>query len=214
MLSNALEARAIRETLRNEAIRKAVHDIDLWRETQQTALIDGLVSDIITPETNLETVARSLSRLDPCIEAWVQTIHLHLKETILKMVAEEPIEDFISPQVEEILHNAWIKKQSEMNTDLQTKSEAYLVKLNTDTEAFIKTKKKELMDDAHTYLQKFETDLKTKTKDEVQRLKNKYKTMTQEARDEGKARALSLAVRTLKTAKPSPLNISKLKKKK
>ena len=61
MLSNALEARAIRETLHNEAICKAVHDIDLWHETQQTALIDELVSDIVTPETDLEALARSLN---------------------------------------------------------------------------------------------------------------------------------------------------------
>ena len=103
MLSNALEARAVRETLRNEAIRKAVHDIDLWRETQQTALIDSLVSDIVSQETDLDAVARSLGTLDPRIEAWVATIRPHLKDTILKMVAQEPIEDFVSPQVEEIL---------------------------------------------------------------------------------------------------------------
>ena len=214
MLSNTLEARAIRETLRNEAIRKAVHDIDLWRETQQTALIDSLVSDIVNPETNLEAVARSLGELDPRIETWVNTIRPHLKDTILKMVAQEPIEDFVSPQVEEILHNAWAKKQAEMNTEIKAKTTAYLNQLHTDSEEFLAAKKQILIADAETSLQKFELELKAKTEDEIQRLKSKYKTTIQTAKDDNEAHSLSLAIRTPKAAKPSPLNITKPKKKK
>ena len=214
MLSNALEARAIRETLRNEAIRKAVHDIDLWRETQQTALVDSLVSDIVNPETDLEAVARSLGKLDPWIEAWVNTIRPHLKDTILKMVAQEPIEDFVSPQVEEILHNAWTKKQAELNAKLEAKTTEYLTQLHTESEEFLAAKKQTLIDEAETSLQKFELELKAKTEDEIQRLKSKYKTTMQTAKDDNEARSLSLAIRTPKATKPSPLNITKPKKKK
>ena len=214
MLSTALEARAVRETLRNEAIRKAVHDIDLWRETQQAALIDSLVSDIVNRETNPDEVARSLGKLDPRIEAWVDSIRPHLKESILKMVAQEPIEDFVSPQVEEILYNAWTKKQMEINAELETRTSSYVAQLQEDSDTFLASKKQILTEEAEASLSKFEADLKAKTEDEIQRLKSKYKLEAQAAKEDLEARSLSLAIRTPKPAKPSPLNITKPKKKK
>ena len=57
ILSNALEARAIRETLCNEAVCKAVHDIDDWRDTQRALMINNLVSDMVSKETDLESLA-------------------------------------------------------------------------------------------------------------------------------------------------------------
>jgi hypothetical protein len=38
MLINALEIQALRETLHNQAIHKAIEDIDAWRETQSVHL--------------------------------------------------------------------------------------------------------------------------------------------------------------------------------
>lgn len=130
------------------------------------------------------------------------------------MLNQETIEDCLIPHTQEILDSAWMQRQLDIKTDLQAKSEAYITQLNADTDAFLKTKKKALMDEAEAHLQNFELELNTKTEDEVQRLKNKYKTTIQTAKDDGETHALSLAICTPKAAKPSPLNISKPRKKK
>jgi hypothetical protein len=73
MLTNALEIRALRETLRNEAIRKAVKDIDTWRENQTTVLTSDLVANITCTEPNFESLARTVG-LDPQVQQWVDSI--------------------------------------------------------------------------------------------------------------------------------------------
>ena len=212
MLSNALEARAIRETLRNEAIRKAVHDIDGWRETQRNAIIDNLVSDMVSKETDLESLARSLDKLDPRIASWVTSIRPQLKETLLKMVAEEPTEDHAVPMAEEILHNAWIKKKAEIDAAIHTRTTELVAQLNEEADAFLTARKFALEEDARAKLTTFETELNDRVADERQQLKNKYKATIQLAREEEESRVLSLAVRTPKATKPSPLNVTRPKK--
>lgn len=74
MLSNVLEVWALRETLWNQAIRDAVKDIDIWRNTQRTLLIDGLISNITGQAPDPESLARKLDSLNPRIDVWVTTI--------------------------------------------------------------------------------------------------------------------------------------------
>ena len=64
MLTNALEARAFWETLRNQAIQKAVNDIDTWRTNQTESLISDLVACITCQNPDLSTLAHEVS-LDP-----------------------------------------------------------------------------------------------------------------------------------------------------
>lgn len=74
MLTNALETRAFRETLHNQAIRKAVEDIDKWREDQTSTLITNLVSNIMSTDPNFKDLARKVRGLDPRITTWVDSI--------------------------------------------------------------------------------------------------------------------------------------------
>ena len=55
MLTNALEARAFWETLRNKAIQEAVKDIDIWRAQQMETLISNLVASLTCQTPNLDT---------------------------------------------------------------------------------------------------------------------------------------------------------------
>ena len=211
MLSNALEARAIRDSLRNQAIQDAIHDIDTWREEQRTALIDGLVHDITSDEPDPETLARTLGNLDPCIGTWVDSFRLKLKETVINMVAAEPIKDHLAPQAQELLDLAWTEKRAHVTEELQ----ARLAQLTADSDTFLANHKAALQADADQRLQAYKAELEVKTSDEIQQLKNKSKTLLQHAKDtEEESRTLSLAIRTPKATKPSPLNLSKPKRKK
>ena len=117
---------------------------------------------------DLEALARSLGQLDPRIEAWVKTIRPHLKDTILKMVAEEPIEDYVSPQVEEILHNAWLTKQAEISATIQTKTAELEAKLNKEAEAYLTMRKQALEYDTNAKLTAFKAEFNAKAADERQ----------------------------------------------
>ena len=110
MLSNALEARTIHDTMHNQAIQEATKDIDAWREAQRTALIDGLVHDIINNVPDPESLARILGNLDPHIQTWVDEFRPKVTNTIIKMVSAEPISDHLRPQAQEILENTWDEK--------------------------------------------------------------------------------------------------------
>ena len=203
MLSNALEACAIRDTMRNQAIREAVKDIDEWREARCTTLIDSLVHDITNDEPNPETLARILGNLNPRIEAWVDKFCPTVTNTIIKMVSAEPISDHLRPQAQEILENAWFEKKVFITEELQSRSAQLL-----------DSQKKALQDQADKQLRNFQADLDAKTADEIKQLKNKSKAAIQTVKDDEASRELSLAIRTPKAAKPSPLNISKPKKRK
>lgn len=210
MLSNALEARAFQDTLRNKAIHKAITDINTWRETQQTLLINGLITDITGQTPNPITLARNLDKLDPRIDAWVTSICTDLKATIIKMVAQEPIEDHLISQANKILENAWTKKQVQITAEIQSREH----QLSINAEHHLETRKKAIQEEADAQLRKFKMDLDAKTADEIQQLKNKSKTIIQLMKDEDDSQMLSLAIQTPKATKPSPLNISKPKKRK
>ena len=85
MLTNALETRALRETLRNEAIRKAVKDIDDWRTNQTETLISNLVACITSQNPDLSTLAHEVG-LDPCVQKWVDDIRPHLRHAAIQMI--------------------------------------------------------------------------------------------------------------------------------
>ena len=134
MLTNALEIRALRETLRNQAIRKAVEDIDAWRETQTSALITDLVSCITCSDPNFENLARNVGNLDPRIEEWVDSIRTSHRQTTIKMITQESIEDCLIPYATEFLETAWMRRQSEITAELGAKSEAYETQLQQEAE--------------------------------------------------------------------------------
>ena len=212
MLTNALETRALRETLRNEAIRKAVKDIDTWRETQTTTLISELVANITCTDPNFKSLARIVG-LDPRVQQWVDSIRPRLRESAIRMINQETIEDCFIPHAAELLETDWMRCQTEIQTEIQARSDAYDAQLRIEVEEYFKTHKKSLMDAADKHLKDLELELDNKLADEIVQLKNKAKTSLIAAKEEADTHSLSLVIRTPKTAKPSPLNIKKPKKK-
>ena len=103
MLTNALETRALRESLRNQAIREAVKDIDAWHSTQIKAMITDLVNFITSPTPDTEAIAKEVDTLDPRIETWVTSIRGPLRKAAIQMVTQEAIEDCMIPHACEYL---------------------------------------------------------------------------------------------------------------
>jgi hypothetical protein len=63
-LSNELQARAFKETLFNEALCKAHHEVDEWREQQHAACISYLTSIITSSTPDPVTLAKQVGNLD------------------------------------------------------------------------------------------------------------------------------------------------------
>jgi hypothetical protein len=213
MLTNALETRAFRETLRNQAIQKAVNDINEWRAQQTESLISDLVASVTSQAPDLGTLAHEVG-LDPRVAKWVDNIRPRLRRTAIQMINQETIEDCLVPHAQEILEAEWLQRQAAIQAQLQEKTTNLTEQLNADLEVMLENKKRTLNLAAEEYLRNFEQDLNASTADEIQRLKNKHKSVTQQAKDEDEARSLQSVIRTPKAAKPSPLNISKPKRKK
>ena len=117
MLSNALEVRALRETLRNQAIRKAVQDIDAWRETQTESLISELVASVTSEDLDFQNLAREIG-LDPWVQQWVDNIRPRLRKHVISMVTQEPIEDCLVPHAQELLESSWMLHQTHSNSPI------------------------------------------------------------------------------------------------
>ena len=211
MLTNALEVRALRESLRNEAIRAAVHEIDAWREVQTKAMLDDLVACITSPVPDIDALSRNVGNLDPRIAEWVTSIHSPLRKAAIKVVTNEAIEDCINPHAQELLESAWMQRQSEIEQEIRSRSEQYEAELRQSAEEYTRRLEKTLREDADNTLANLKIQIDEKLADELAQLKNHAKAARQAANDEHE---LTLAVRTPKAAKPSPLTITRPKKSK
>ena len=213
MLTNALEVRALRETLRNQAIQQAVHDIDNWRLQQTESLISDLVNSVTSQSPDLSTLAHEVG-LDPRVQKWVDDIRPHLRLAAIRMINQETVEDIFIPHAQELLETDWLRRQTEIRAELQAKSTALMTELTADMEVAIEARKAALQQAAEDHLRNFERELDSSTADEIQRIKNKSKSIIQQTNDDEESRTLHTVVWTPKAVKPSPLNISKPKKKK
>ena len=214
MLSNALEVRALRETLRNDAIRTAVKHIDEWREKQTEAMITDLVTYMTNPDDDIDSLARELGNLDPRITAWVDSIRGPLRKAAIAMVTQEAIEDCIIPHGQELLAGAWMRRQTEIEQEIRQKSAEHEAELRHSAELYVSKVEQELRASTDKTIAELKAQLDEKLADEIAQLKNHAKATLQSAKEETASHSLTLAIRTPKAPKPSPLNITKPKKKK
>ena len=194
MLMNCLKVQALWETLWNQAICKAIDDIDTWHESQREALIMDLVSCITCSNTNFKSLACNVGNLDPHIKTWVDSIQACLQEVTIKMISQKFIEDCLVPYATELLKTTWMEKQSEITTEIRAKSDTLESQLCQDAENYLNNKEKALQEAADTRLLDIKKELNTKLADEIQQLKNKMKATIQLVKDEEASHTLSLVV--------------------
>ena len=212
MLTNALETQALRETLRNEAIRKAVNDINTWHESQMEAMMNDLVNCITTPDPDIKTLARDIGNLDPRIAAWVTAIHAPLRKAAIQTVMKEAVEDCIVPHAEELLESEWMRRQTEIEQELRQRSDNYEAELRRSAEAYAQRLEQELQDNTEQHLANLKAQLDEKLADDITKIKNQMKVSLQAAKDKAETHSLTLAIHTPKATKPSPLSLTHPKK--
>ena len=193
MLSNALKARAFRETLHNQAIQQAVKDIDNWHATQTETLISDLVTSMTSQTVDLSTLAHEVG-LDPRVQKWVDSIRPRLRLAAIQMINQETVEDCLVPHAQEILEAEWLRHKSDIERQLLTKSSNLTEQLTADMEVMIESKKQALQQAANEYLETFEQDLNATTADKIQQIKNKSKSMIQNVKDEEESRTLQSVI--------------------
>lgn len=199
--------------LRNQAIQQVVHDIDTWRARQTETLISDLVLSVTSQNPDLSTLAHQVG-LDPRVQEWVDKIRPRPRHAAIQMINQETVEDCLVPHAQEILESEWLKQETEIHRELETKAANLTEELTANIEVMMETRKQSLQQAAEDYLRKFQEETDASTADEIQRIKNKAKSLTQHAKDNEEARTLQSVVRTPKATKPSPLNITKPKRKK
>ena len=214
MLSNALEVRALRETLRNEAIRDAVKRIEEWRETQTEAMITDLVEYMTQPVPDIDSLARNIGNLDPRITTWVDSIRGPLCKAAIQMVTQETVEDCIIPHGQEVLEGAWMRCQTEIEHEIRKRSSEHEAELRRSAEVYALKVEQELRASTDNTIAELKAQLDDKLANEIAQLKNHAKATLQAAKEESDSHSLTLAIWTSKPLKPSPLNITKPKKKK
>lgn len=197
MLANALEARAFEETLLNEAIRKATHEIDEWREAQRAACISYLTATITSSTPDPETLTHQVGNLDPEITTWVNNMRTALREAAIKTVNNEVIEDVIDPHATELFHVTWLARQSGIQANINEENAKLEQSLGFEAENKLEILSREIND---------------KLADDVMKLRNAAKANIQTVKDELETHELSSVTRTAKPPKPSPLNITNSKK--
>ena len=212
MLSNALEVRALRKTLRNKAIRNAVKDVEDWRGKQTEAMITELVEYMICPVPDIDSLARTIGNLDPRITAWVDSIRAPIRKAAIAMVTQEAVEDCIIPHSQEILEGAWMRRQTEIELEIHKRSAEHESELRRSAEEYAMKVEQELQATTDKTIQEVKIDLDNKLADEIAKLKNHAKATLHAAKEEADSHSLTLAIRTVKQPKLSPLNLRKPKK--
>lgn len=222
-LGSTLEARAYRETLRNEVIRKAIMEIDDWCETQRAGIIAYLTSTITSYSPDSATLARQLGVLSSDIQDWVENIRPALRLVAVRMVNAKIISDVFDPQAHELLENTWAQHRQEIHDTFQSRygthesdlGKEYVQHQETaqlDVESALETAITELQVDADRCLAEAKSRIDTDLADNITKLKNESCAALQLLQSELPSRDLSLVACTSKPTKPSPLNITKPKK--
>ena len=204
MLSNALEVRALRETLRNQAIRDAVKNIEEWREEQTKAMITDLVDYMTSPEPDIESLARNVGNLDPRITTWVNSIRAPLRKAAIQMVSQETVEDCLIPHGQEFLEGTWMRRQTEIEHEIHKRSSEHEAELRHSAEEYASKIEQELRASTDKTINELKAQLNDKLANEIAQLKNHAKATLQAAKEETDSHSLTLAIRTSKPPKPSP----------
>ena len=212
MLTNALKVCALRESLHNQAIRDAVKDIDAWRETQTEAMMNDLVNSITCPDPDFQSLAHNVGNLDPHIAAWVTSIRTPLRKAAIQMVAQEMVEDCVIPHAHKFLKGEWMRKQSEIELEIRKRSTQHEEELRRLAEEYAQCLEQELRENIEKTISALKTQLDEKLADDIAQLKNHVKVSLQATKNEAESHMMTLAIRTPKAAKPSPLSITHPKK--
>jgi hypothetical protein len=102
-LTNAIDARAFRESLLNKVIPSIHRDVDEWRVWQRQLLIDQITSVITDGELSGEALAAGTHALNPDLQKWVDSQREAITAFARSRITNEACENSISLWASEVV---------------------------------------------------------------------------------------------------------------
>jgi hypothetical protein len=222
LLSVDLDARAMRDTLLNQAIREVHTEVDDWRATQRTHLISAITDTIISEDPSTETLAVLVAPLDPRLQTWIDAKKDQLRGYARSRLANQACEDTLDQKFTELVEERIHQHRKALDSEVATRSadlrqtfdnelNAYKAALQTDLD----TAKAQIRTTLNADIEAARLEAHDRLTQELGKLRHEHKVKITQERDDLDTRALASVMRTPKSDKPSPLQSrpKKLKRK-
>jgi hypothetical protein len=199
-LTNAIDARAFRESLLNKVIPSIHRDVDEWRVRQRQLLIDQITSLITDGDLTGEALAAGTHALNPDLQAWVDAQRVAITSFARARIANEACENSISLWASEIVIHRIDEKRRELDAITDASPSAAEIehrKLN---------RLAELQNAADDEIKAEETRLHEMVARRLGELQHDAKVRIFDGENEASSRSLISAIRTAKGPKPSPIS--------
>jgi hypothetical protein len=122
LLSVDFDARAMRDTLLNQAIREVHAEVDVWRNTQRNHLISTITDTIISDDPSTETLAVLVAPLDPRLQTWIDSKKSDLRAYARLRLANQACEDTIDQQFTELVEERIHRHRSSLDSEVTTRT--------------------------------------------------------------------------------------------
>jgi hypothetical protein len=199
-LTNAIDARAFRESLLNKVIPSIHRDVDEWRVRQRQLLIDQITSLITEGELSGEALAAGTHALNPDLQAWVDEQRVAITSFARARIANEACENSISLWASEVVIHRIDEKRRELDAITDASPSAAEIEHRT------KNRLAELQNAADDAIKAEEARLNETVARRLGELQHEAKVRVFEVENEASSRSLISAIRTAKGPKPSPIS--------
>jgi hypothetical protein len=201
-LTNSIDARAFRESLLNKVLPSIHRDIDEWRVRQRGLLIDHIVQIITDPSTKLsaDSIAAATHSLDDRVQAWIDAKRLAIQAYARSCLTNEACENTVDLWAQEaVIHRIDARRREiDQQTDelfdakgIAHRRDQRLAELAAAAEEQIAAESARLDEMVSRRLAELRHDSKVKLFD---------------AENDAHSRDLTLAIRSAKPPKPSPIS--------
>jgi hypothetical protein len=201
-LTNAIDARAFRESLLNKVLPSIHHDVDAWRVRQCGLLIDHIVSIITDPDQGLtgETISGATHALDDRVRKWVDEKRADIQTYARTRIVNEACKNTVDLwAAKAVIHRIDARRRE---LDIQTDK--------TFDAAGIENRKHnrlaELKASAADHIAAEETRLNEMVAQRLSELCHEAKVKIFDAESDAHSRSLTSAISSAKTPKPSPIS--------
>jgi hypothetical protein len=96
---NALDLRALKETLLNQGSRDIHNEMEKWATQTHTILIEQMANSIMNDNTTTEDRATHLAILDNQIQDWVTNQKAKLQTYVINIMTNTIKEDILDPRM-------------------------------------------------------------------------------------------------------------------
>jgi hypothetical protein len=131
LLNSALDARKLRETLLNKAVRETHKEVDEWREKQHDHLI-SFISESITsgPEATAANLSDAVHGLSPSLYSWVSHYREDMRKYVRGKIAQTVNEDLIDPYGRELVDEALAHRRKTIEAEADAEFDRPTVRAN------------------------------------------------------------------------------------